>query len=253
MAKKFQVVTRSAPLMAAPDPYSGLTSELLYGEVVETISHSGDFLQCKNLSDDYTGYVTKESLSEEIIAPTHKIIRLHSNIYAEPDFKTIPITHLAFLSGLTLTGEIENGFAEIEGGGWIWNDDLAPIHFKAASPLNTAKMFLGVPYLWGGKTSRGLDCSALVQIAMEHSGHHISRDSKDQQKSGIGSSVQFDGSEHPKGLQAGDLVFFKGHVGIMADSEHIVNATSRTMDVRIEPLKDIVSHYDGGITSIRRL
>jgi cell wall-associated NlpC family hydrolase len=253
MAKKFQVVTRSTPMLEAADVYSPLTSEILYGEVVETIAHSGDFLKCRNLTDGYEGFVTKDALSDEIIEPTHKIIRLHSNIYAEPEFKTVPITHLAFLSGVSLSGEVENGFAEIEGGGWIWNDDLTPIDFKAAMPLKTAMMFSGMPYLWGGKTSRGLDCSALVQLALQHSGISCPRDSGDQEKAKLGKGIPFEKESVPDGLTSGDLVFFKGHVGIMLDDTNILNATSRTMDVRVEALGDIIPLYDGGITAVRRL
>lgn len=254
MAKKFQVVTRSTPMLESADVFSPLTSEILYGEVVETISHSGDFLKCRNINDDYEGFVTKDTLSDEIIPPSHKIIRLHSNIYTEPDFKTVPITHLAFLSGITLSGEIENGFAELEGGGWIWNDDLAPIDFKAAMPLKTAIMFSGMPYLWGGKTSRGVDCSGLVQLALQHSGIPCPRDTKDQVKAKIGRAVDYEnGMSMPENLQSGDIVFFKGHVGIMVDDKNILNATSRTMDVRVEPLSDLITHYEGGITAVRRL
>lgn len=253
MAKKFQVVTRSAPLLATPDAQEPLASELLYGEVVETIAHNGDFLKCRNLRDGYEGFVAKSSLSDEIIDPTHKIIRPHSNIYAEPDYKTQPITHLSFLSGLALSGEEEDGFVEIEGGGWIWGADIQEIDEKGASPLGTAQLFLGVPYLWGGKTSRGLDCSALVQLALQHTGADCPRDSKDQAKAKLGERLEIDEPRNPSGLKTGDIVFFKGHVGIMVDNAQILNATARSMDVRVEKLADITQHYEGGVLSAFRL
>ena len=253
MAKKFQVVTRSVPMLAEPDTFASMTSEILYGEVVETISHHGDFLKCKNLGDDYEGFVPKEALSDELIVPTHKVIRLHSFVYREPDFKTLTITHLSFLSSLTLTGERENGFCEIEGGGWMWEDDLAPIDHKAPNHLQTAMMFLNLPYLWGGKTSRGVDCSGLVQLALQHAGHLCPRDSHLQEKVRFGEKIDFGDSDHPENLQRGDIVFLKGHVGIMSDKTHILNATSRTMDVRIESLNDIIPHYEGGLRKVIRI
>lgn len=253
MAKKFQIVTRSAPFLSEPDLQAPLTSEGLYGEIVETLSHSGDFLMAKNLTDGYEGFIPKDALSDEIIEPTHKIIRIHSLVYAEPDYKTQPITHLSFLSGLALSGEKEDGFAEVEGGGWIWEDDIAPLAHHGSSLVKTAEMFLGLPYLWGGKTGRGLDCSGLVQLCLNHAGITAPRDTKDQVKAKIGERVEPADTYTPDNLQSGDLVFFKGHVGIMVDSDNILNATARSMDVRIESLKEMSAHYEGGITAIKRL
>lgn len=254
MAKKFQIITRSAPFLSAPHEHAELASELLYGEIVETIGHHGDFLHCKNLSDQYEGYVGKNNLSDEIIDPTHKIIRLHSFIYAEPDYKSGAITYLSFLSGLALSGDRENGFIEIEGGGWIWEDDLAPINHTAENIAKTAEMFLGLPYLWGGKTSRGLDCSGLVQLCLHHAGHtECPRDSGDQRKAQLGVRIDVSDPYAPSGLQESDLVFFKGHVGIMRNSSDIINATARSMSVLSEPLTDIIQHYEGGIVGIKRL
>ncbi len=251
MAKKFQVVTRSTPMLSEPDAGAPLASEALYGEVIETVSHHGDFLKGKNLTDGYEGYMPKDALSDEIIEPTHKIIRIHSLIYSEPDYKTMPITHLSFLSGLTLSGDKENGFAEIEGGGWIWEDDFAPLAHKAPKIVKTAEMFLGLPYLWGGKTGRGMDCSGLIQLCLNHAGVNCPRDTKDQVKARLGSNIEI--SEALDNLKSGDIVFFKGHVGIMVDDSKIINATARTMDVRIEKLSEMAARYEGGVTAIKRL
>lgn len=254
MAKKFQIVTRSAPFLSAPHDHAELASELLYGEIVETIGHHGDFLHCKNLSDHYEGYVDKSNLSDEIIEPTHKVIRLHSFIYAEPDYKSGAITYLSFLSGLALSGESEGGFSEIEGGGWIWTADLAPIDDKEENIVKTAEMFLGLPYLWGGKTSRGLDCSGLTQLCLHHAGYlDCPRDSGDQRKAQLGVRLDISDPYAPTNLLEGDLVFFKGHVGIMRNSTDIINATARSMSVVAEPLADIIPHYEGGILGIKRL
>lgn len=253
MAKKFQVVTRSTPIREHADSMGTVTSELLYGETVETISHHGNFLKCMNLQDGYEGYVIKEALSDEILEPTHKVIRLHSFFYADPDFKTPPPTYLSFQSTVTATGNKENGFSEIEGGGWIWSEDLAPMGHKAKNIASTAYMFLNLPYLWGGKTSRGVDCSGLVQLALHHAGCICPRDSADQEREIQGQSVDFENASTPKNLQKGDLVFLKGHVGIMMDEENILNATARTMDVRIEKLSDITEFYDGGVRKVIRL
>lgn len=252
MAKKFQVVTRSAPMRAQADPYSAFTSELLYGEIVETISHHGNYLKCRNLKDDYSGYVLKESFSDEILESTHKVIRLHSFLYGEPDYKSPSITYLTFLSSLTLTGKEENGFSEIDGGGWIWSDDLAPVSHASKNIAVTANMFSGLPYLWGGKTSRGLDCSGLVQLALQHAGYECPRDSGDQAKELDFDKIDFKDPHNPENLKKNDIVFFEGHVGIMVNDIELLNATARTMDIRTEKLVDITSDYEGGITKVLR-
>jgi cell wall-associated NlpC family hydrolase len=266
MAKKFQIVTRSAPLTLEASEGAELASELLYGEIVETLAHRGDYLHARNLTDGYEGFVPKSMLSDEIIAPTHHIKALHSFIYSEPDYKSPSLTYLSFLSQLTLTGESEDGFAEIEGGGWIWQGHLEALDNLEQSAASSradiiadcAERFLGIPYLWGGKTSRGLDCSGLVQLCAAYAGIvACPRDSKDQARcKDLGQRLEMDdvqGVAAENSLQRGDIVFFKGHVGIMRDNIHIVNATARTMDVRIETLTAMAQHYEGGILSVRRL
>ncbi|MFP4313261.1 MAG: C40 family peptidase, partial [Alphaproteobacteria bacterium] len=182
-----------------------------------------------------------------------KIIRLHSFFYGEPDFKTPPATYLPFLSTFSLTGETENGFSEIEGGGWIWSDDIAPIEHHAPNMAATAQIFLNLPYLWGGKTSRGVDCSGLVQLALHHAGYACPRDSSDQEKAIKGENIDFVDAYAPQNLQKNDIVFLKGHVGIMLDETRFINATSRSMSVSIEDIKEITAHYEGGIRKVVRL
>ncbi len=252
MAKKFQVVTRSAPFLLEPDPFAELASEILYGETIETISHHGDYLKAKCLTDGYEGYIEKIALTEDLVDFSHRIIKLHSFVYNEPDYKTRGVTYLSFMSRLSVTGEEENGFAEIEGGGWIWADDIAPASYKIEDYTRAAEMFIGLPYIWGGRTSRGVDCSALLQLAMMHTQIPCPRDSGDQRKGIKAGNIELSNAYAPEGLQRGDLVFFKGHVGIMTDNAHILNATARTMDVRIEELADMSRHYDGGILSVKR-
>jgi cell wall-associated NlpC family hydrolase len=253
MAKKFQIVTRSAPFLLEPEPFAELASEILYGETVETISHHGDYLKAKCLTDGYEGYIEKSALSDDLVDFTHKVIKLHSFIYNEPDYKSRSVTYLSFLSRLSVTGDEENGFAEIEGGGWIWTDDIAPKDYKIQDYTKAAEMFIGIPYVWGGRTSRGLDCSGLVQLSLLHAGIACPRDSGDQHKQIKGEHIELTNAYAPDGLKRGDLVFFKGHVGIMTSPSHILNATARTLDIRTEELADMSRHYDEGILAIKRL
>ena len=116
---------------------------------------------------------------------------------------------------------------------------------KGDDLATSALKFLGTPYLFGGRSSGGIDCSGLSQVVLQFHGHDSPRDSGPQLRAGL--------EGQPEDWQRGDLVFFKAHVGIMVDAENILNATARTMDTRIEPLADLTAIYDGGILGYRRL
>ena len=126
----------------------------------------------------------------------------------------------------------------------MFESHLVPLDQKREDFVETALMFLGAPYLWGGRSIGGIDCSGLVQLSLMAAGICCPRDSHEQIEVGKKAS--------PDDLQRGDLVFFKGHVGIMLDDQHILNATSRSMDTRIEIVDHLAEIYDG-ILDIRRI
>jgi cell wall-associated NlpC family hydrolase len=136
----------------------------------------------------------------------------------------------------------------------VFSRHLAPLGSIENDPVSVAERFLGVPYLWGGKTSLGLDCSGLTQLSLAAAGVGSPRDS-DMLEASLGQPVAFDDSL--QGLQRGDLVFWKGHVGILTDPETLLHATAYTMTVYSEPLRTardrIQAKSFGAITSIRRL
>jgi cell wall-associated NlpC family hydrolase len=145
-------------------------------------------------------------------------------------------------------------FATTSGGGAIVAAHLAPVSTTQPDCAATALSFLGVPYLWGGKTSLGLDCSALMQLSLLTAGIACPRDS-DMQEASVGAPIAVDA--RLGGLQRGDLVFWKGHVGMMLDGERIVHASGHHMLVVAEPLAETVARLAakgaGGITRVRRL
>lgn len=246
MTKLYQIVTRTAPLHARPDKKSEMVSEMIFGETLEATKEQGQWIRAKSLRDGYEGYISREGLSETILDPTHQICALQSFVYRKPDYKSPPLTTLPFLSRVTLIDEdSQNGFVEMEGGGWIWAGHLEDITARHTDFTATALRFAGVPYLWGGRTSRGLDCSGLVQAALLAAGIPCPRDTKDQIALGSDTSSAK--------LQRGDLVFLERHVGVMVDETRILNATARTMDTRIENLEEMANAYPQGILSCRRL
>ena len=200
-------------------------------------------MECRSLVDGYEGFVPRGELDDEIFPTTHRISSLRGFAYTEANYKSPPVRSLSFMSPLSVFME-EDGYALLMQGGWIPTQHIKEIGDQP-DPVDSAMQFLGTPYLWGGRTSIGLDCSALVQLSLLAAGHDCPRDSKDQ-KDAIGQSVD------PNEIQRGDLVFFEGHVGIMVNENEILNATSRHMTTLIEPLETLVDAY-GGIETVRRV
>lgn len=250
MAKDIYVVgTTTADILADPDTplvVSKNDSQLIYGEEFEVEGEHGDWFIGQSLIDGYKGHVHKSSVHKKIQDATHFINVRLTHIYDEPNFKTRPALDLSYLSriGAQDDAQKENGFIETAAG-WIFESHLTPIeNMKNKNILDTAMQFLHTPYLYGGRSSLGIDCSGLVQIALLRNGMDCPRDSGDQSK--IGEDIKL-GEHFP-----GDLVFFPGHVGIFTTKDEVLNATSRTMNTQVEPLDTMIEAYKE-ITAIRRV
>lgn len=246
MAERAQISAESAFMRETPAPKATITNELLFGEQVEILGHDGkSWLNVRNLTDGYEGHILANSVSFDQTETSHRVKALRSFVYEVPDFKTEPFMALSFLSPVTLTDTKENGFALLEGGGWIFCDHVMKSSETYPDHTQTALRFEGTPYLWGGRTGTGLDCSALVQLSLLAAGHACPRDSHEQQQA-LGHDIR---GETP---QYGDLLFFRGHVGIMVNDTQILNATARHMMTCIEDLDQVSESYNG-ILAIKRL
>ena len=251
MAERYQVLADSVVMTDTPEMIAEATTELLFGEHVEVIGQDDEeWVKCKSLTDGYEGFLPRGELDSEITKPTHKISGLRGFAYTEADYKSPPVRSLSFGSPLSVFME-EDGYALLMQGGWVPLEQITEIDAKEPDIVKTAEMFLGTPYLWGGRTSIGLDCSALVQLACMAAAIPCPRDTKDQIKS-VGEKIEFGDTIAYASIQRGDLVFFEGHVGIMVDEKRLINATARHMCVLIEDL-DTVSEAYGGILAIRRV
>lgn len=211
-------------------------SQLLFGERFEIELIDGDWAFGKSVNDGYEGFVALSTLEPADGAPTHSVSNILSHIYGEPTFKIRPTLQIGFKSELICSDIREKGFAEISGKGWIPEGHIR----RAEAPcslVDTALMFEGAPYLYGGRSALGLDCSGLTQVVLQACGTHCPRDSDMQLAQGRTGKLER--------FEAGDLVFFDAHVGIMIDETHILNATARTMDTRIEKLSDLEDIYNG--------
>lgn len=257
-----RVVAGSAPLKRAPRADAAYESEVLRGEVFTVFESTGLAGTAGGWSwgqletDSYVGYVPSSALGTALPAPTHRVVALRAFVYPGPDLKAAPVSVLSFGAALVAGRETVtrgSAYREIDGGGWIAAVALAPLDAPPEADFVTvAERFLNTPYLWGGRTSLGLDCSALVQLALAAAGKSAPRDT-DLQEKALGDVVA-GGVE--AALQRGDLVFWNGHVAILIDGETIVHASGHHMAVAVEPLRavlDRIAPNAGPPTSVRRL
>ena len=239
----FSVVKPVLDVFAGPERAS-LTTQLLFGETFEAYDIGPDWVWGQCLTDGYVGYVERAGLGPQA-APNLSVTSTLAHCYPEPDFKTVPSMSLPYLSGLTETSDAGD-FVETNVG-FVSKRHVQPV---AGDFVEQAKRFLGVPYLWGGRSPLGIDCSALVQLSLQACGHSCQRDS-DMQQDTLGEMVSQDA-----GFNRGDLLFWKGHVGIVADPDTLLHANAFAMAVSLEPLESAIARIaksDGPITAHKRL
>ncbi len=214
-------------------PSGGMDRQMMYGTPfleLEQDKASG-FSFGRAEQDGYVGYVETDSLAPAG-SVTHKIIRLNTHIYPQANMKAVPLMVLPLGACLDVA-HIQGGFAELVTGGFVPEQAVASIDTNAVDPVAIAELFLGTAYLWGGDSYQGIDCSGLVQTALGACGQSCLRDS-DMQQTEVGTEF---GDNTP--LQRGDLIFWKGHVGIMVDADRLLHANAYHMRVTCEPLDDV--------------
>ena len=230
--KTARVVAAKTALRARPERAAAIETELLYGEEITVLDRADGWAWGKSVIDGYVGYVQEIALGDDLVATTHWVSMPRTFLYPVPDLKVPPMETLSMGSRVTVTGE-----AETRGTRYLLTTEGAIIAGHL-SPLGTpvfndfvsiAGRMVDTPYLWGGRSSFGFDCSGIVQFSMMMSGRQVLRDA-DMQEQTIGTVI--DGGN----LQRGDLVFWKGHVGIMEDRAMMIHANGYSMTVSRERL-----------------
>ena len=212
--------------------------QLLFGERFDVLQRRDGWAFGQALRDGYVGWARLEALAPAGGPPTHWVSALRTYAFGDASIKSAPVARLS-MNALVRVERREGRFARLAGSGHVVEHHLNPLGVWAADPAGVALQFLGAPYLWGGRDSVGLDCSGLVQQALYAAGVAAPRDS-DQQAT-LGAPLDLAGE-----LQRGDLVFWRGHVGMMLDSATLIHANAFHMAVSSEPLAKAVARIAEG-------
>ena len=224
-------------LRPKPDLTIGIDTELLYGEDVSVFDRADGWAWVQARADGYVGYLPESALTAAVDQPTHHVIVPRTFVYPGADLRFPVASALSMGSRITVTGE-----AETRGTRYFLLADGRAVVAGHCRPLGTsatddyvaiAARFLETPYLWGGRSGFGIDCSGLVQLALQMTGRTAPRDS-DMQAAGLGTEIT------REELRRGDLVFWKGHAGIMADERTLLHANGHTMTVALEDFEAAV-------------
>lgn len=224
-------VAPGTPVLSQASATSEAVSELLRGEVFHALDLTTDWAWGFCAHDGYVGYVRREAL-DVLEEATHRVTARTAPLFAAPDIKSQIIDYWPM--GAQFTAEAEGDFLSCAEG-FIHARHATAVTEQPSDWVSVAASYLGQPYVWGGRGHRGIDCSGLVQMALGTCGIAVPRDT-DLQAEGIGEPIDSEAA-----LRRGDLIFFPGHVGIMADERNLLHANAHWMAVVTEPLADVVA------------
>lgn len=226
-----------AALRPRPDFRASIDTQLLFGETLKVFDRQDEWAFVQAASDGYVGYLPEEEISTEMEPATHWVTAPRTFVYPGPDLRLPHAGELSMGSRLAIAGQAETRgtlYALLEGGGAVIAAHCLPLSETAVDYVSVAAHFVETPYLWGGRSGFGIDCSGLVQLAMLMAGKSAPRDS-DMQAARLGAPIARDE------LKRGDLVFWKGHVGIMEDEKTLLHANGNTMSVAREDLEAAIA------------
>ena len=219
---------------------------MLYGETVSLLEEIGDWYKVRTVLDGYEGFINKSVCERTDVSATHWVSVRSSSVFASADIKSPVVRRLVFRSLLTVS-ETCNDFYKLDSGGFLWaahcRETSKPL---PSSMINIAEdNYLNSPYVWGGRSTDGCDCSGLVQMLALAKGSVLPRDSGDQEQA-LKTDIEF------KDRRAEDLVFWPGHVGVLKSPDILLHATAHSMNCCHEPLQNVIDRA-GPPRSIKRI
>ena len=248
----FEVSEAIAPLRRAPSPEAELMTQALKGERVTIYDRNSEGWAWGQLNTDgYVGWLPDAALTKSVGAPTHKVTALRTFAFPGPSIKLPPVETLPMEARITVTRE-DGAFVVSREGWYLPRGHVGHLDDAENDFVAVAERFVGTPYLWGGKSSLGIDCSGLVQISLNAAGTGCPRDS-DMQQDGLGHALS--PAEMNK-LERGDLIFWKGHVAIARDAGTIVHANAHHMATAVENTHDAIARIKAAgseVVAIKRL
>jgi len=216
-----------------PSKTSEVISQIIYGEKFDIISKKKNWLKIKTSFDNYIGYIKNENYVDNF-KPTHKIFVLKASIFDEKKRRTKKF--LTFVSKISIIQESKK-FVEFEKGKWIKKNNIKKISYIEKDYLKILKLFLNTKYVWGGRTYKGIDCSAILQLIFYYNNKFYPRDTKDQirySKKNIKKNI----------LKKGSIIFWKGHVAICINSKKLIHAYGPENRVLIMPIKETIDRIE---------
>jgi hypothetical protein len=237
-----QVIACIAQVKIEPSLAAVTISQLLYGETFIVHEESKGWCKGTCLHDYYGGFIQAKDLSASCETPSHLIVTTVAPILPAPYMSQPPIGFLSFYSRVRVRCE-KDQFYYINGLGWMYQAHLRPLPYREPDYIKTAQRFIGVPFVWGGRSAFGFDCSGLIQLCLMAAGIHAPRDSPEQAQC-LGFPIKE--AQHP---QRGDLFFVKRkepllfHAGLFVNNTYVLHAGRDFFAVGVQPFREVSSFY----------